>query len=202
MSADGKPPKRIQSQSERDSQGLAARKERDRASEAAAPFSPGTEELTGNYKGEELERLRSLRPTDLRFAHLEGRVDNAFNELGEIRAEIGEVRGEVDSGLGSVRAEIATGLGKIAGGMGELAGEMKGLARVVEDQGKRHHATFTATLDVDTAAKKAGIEVGAAVQKDEIDAKKEKRTRATKIIAGVIALLTSGTFLGWLLGKL
>jgi len=201
MSADGKPPRRFQSQNERDVQGLAARKERDRTAEAGTPFA-AEEELTGNHEGEELQRLRALRPTDLRFAHIEKRVDKAVGEIGEIRGEIGEIR-----------AEVAVGMGKIVGSVGELAGEVKGLAMVVANQGQREHATYKATLEidtaekkaefeVDTAEKKAEVEVGVAKKKDEIDAKKESRSRTTKIIAGVIALLTSGTFLGWLLGKL
>jgi hypothetical protein len=195
MSADGKPPaKRPPSQSDRDAQGFAARKERDRAADAAIPASV-EEELTGNYKGEELERRRALRPTDQRVAHLETRVDGVISDIGEMRAE------------------VASGMGKIVGSVGELAGEVKGLAMVVANQGQREHATYKATLEIDTAEKKAEVEVDTATkkaevevytakEKDEIDAKKESRSRTTKIIAGVIALLTSGTFLGWLLGKL
>jgi len=194
MSADKPPAKRLQSQAERDSQGLAARKERDRVADAAIPANV-EEELTGNYKGEELAGRRALRPTDQRVAHLETRVDGVISDIGDMRAE------------------VASGMGKIVGSVGELAGEVKGLAMVVANQGQREHATYKATLEidtaekkaeveVDTATKKAEVEVGVAKEKDEIDAKKESRSRTTKIIAGVIALLTSGTFLGWLLGRL
>jgi hypothetical protein len=131
------PARRVQSQTERDASGLAARREREGRVMALAD-----EEVTGNHQGDELRALRSRRPTPQRIAHIEERVDGVITTISEWRGEVSKQMGELT--------------GEVKG----LAGEVKGLATVVQNSGQRDHVTFKATVDVDTAQKIDQVDAG------------------------------------------
>jgi hypothetical protein len=67
------------------------------------------EEVTGQYEGEELARIRASRPTDKRMAHVEKRIDETRADLKTLARDVhaiavslGEMRGEVRTALGHV----------------------------------------------------------------------------------------------------
>jgi predicted transcriptional regulator len=90
--ADG-PPKRLQSQSERDIAGLAARRVRERIG-AVPEFV--AEEVTGQYQGEELAQMRARRPTDQRIARVEEKFDALESTVSDMRVEVGKIDGKLD----------------------------------------------------------------------------------------------------------
>lgn len=159
---------RMQSQTERDLGGIAARKERDRERDRDSRDQSGgfaSEPVTGNYEGEALRLARSRRPTPERIEHLEDRVDDVVTTIGEWRAEVGQQ------------------LGGVSGAIGALAGEVRGLRTVVETASHHDRITFKSQVEVETAQ-----------ELDVIDKRKTRRrwvTAAIKIIPGAIALATA-----------
>lgn len=117
----------------------------------------GPEAATGVKSGDELARVRENRPTPVRFAHIEGRVDDVVQSVTEWRIETAEQFGGVNSSLG------------------ELAGEVKGLATVVSNMAQRGDIVF-----------RSQTEVGTAKELDKIDAKKNRREFWTKIVIGAV----------------
>jgi outer membrane murein-binding lipoprotein Lpp len=117
---------RMQSQTERDHEGFAAKKERESAvPEVRFP----EEEITGKLQGEELAQARERRPTDERIGRLEQKHDQLASEVG------------------GVRVAVATMAGKL-----EVLPE---LVKVVKDSAERaadrEHVRFTAQVDIDKA---------------------------------------------------
>jgi hypothetical protein len=92
VSDDRKP--RHQSQTERDIAGMAARRERQAAPRGVPEFV--AEELTGNYEGEELARMRARRPTPHRLALLETKHDDLAGTVGEMRVDVARIDGKLD----------------------------------------------------------------------------------------------------------
>jgi hypothetical protein len=93
------PPKRFQSATDRDLDGLAARKERQ-----AAPLVEVSGEITGKYDGDELLSMRAKRPTDERIGRLEVSRDKDREAHGELvtvvtdlRVEVATMSGKLDS---------------------------------------------------------------------------------------------------------
>jgi hypothetical protein len=129
--------------------------------------------ITGVHSGEELARARAARPTDQRIGRLEEKHDRLDRIVGDIRADVSETKGKVSL-------------------LPKLIDES---LRAVNDMRAREHVTFTAQVDVDRAKTVATIE-------DAADATRARRERVTKIVGGVIALLSSGALLHWLVGKL
>ncbi len=101
--SDSRDKPRHQSQTERDLEGIAARRERARS--PALPMGVPAfvcEELTGNYEGEELARARALRNPSDRFERLEKKQDEDRNEfkslsgiVGDLREDVAGMRGEL-----------------------------------------------------------------------------------------------------------
>lgn len=85
--------KRHQSQTERDMQGLAAKRDRE-----SVPFEV-PEEITGSYEGDELQEMRELRPTDKRIGRLEQKHDSLARVVNDFRADIGAKVGEMSGKL-------------------------------------------------------------------------------------------------------
>lgn len=81
---------RHQSQTERDLEGMAARRERESAS---PPYV--FDDLTGRYQGEELREQRSKRPTDKRVERLEEKHDSLDKVVDEIRGDVREIKGQM-----------------------------------------------------------------------------------------------------------
>ncbi len=161
------PQRRLQSQTERDVSGMAAKRERDSREVRAVEHIE--EEVTGNHEGDELREIRSRRAPSQRMEHLEDRVD-------AIVTTIGDWRGEVADQMGSLSGEVKG-----------LAGEVKGLATVVTNSVQRDHVTFKASVDVGTAQQIDLV--------DGRKARREWVTQLLKIaasaVAGAIALGTA-----------
>lgn len=83
------PPKRFQSQTERDVAGFAARQERDAAPEQV------DEDVTGQYSGEVLRVMRARRGTHERIGRLEEKHDKLADEVGEIAKNSREMKGSL-----------------------------------------------------------------------------------------------------------
>ncbi len=86
-------PKRFQTQTERDVQGMSARRARD-----AAASTFGDDEVTGQYEGEELHRMRARRPTVERIQRLEDKHDATL-------ATVNKMSGKLDTLLELAGAE-------------------------------------------------------------------------------------------------
>jgi uncharacterized coiled-coil protein SlyX len=88
-------PRRQQSQTERDLAGIAARRERNRASPARGVPEFTTDELTGNYQGEDLARMRARRPTPNRLERLEKKQDEDRAEIKTLTTTVSDLRVDV-----------------------------------------------------------------------------------------------------------
>jgi bifunctional N-acetylglucosamine-1-phosphate-uridyltransferase/glucosamine-1-phosphate-acetyltransferase GlmU-like protein len=170
----------MQSQDERDMEGIAARKERD-----GVVKEFGGEEITGRYEGEELEERRAQRPPDERFGRLEKKHDELKQDVekkhDDLKKDVSDVRSDVKvlSGqFGDMRSAVSGAVGKLDG-QEKLLTETLTLVRKTHDrEADREHVTFTATVDVDRAKELAKVDV--------FDAKKKKREMVMKGV-GLIA---------------
>jgi hypothetical protein len=158
---------RIQTPTSRELASEQARRERASSIDEAAagvvgPYEDEEEDLTGQYEGEELERLRrERRTTDQAVAHLERRMDKQVTAFGEFQTEI---TGKVEH---------------MSGVMEGLGGEIR---RTLDTLNQRDHMTFTAKVDVDTTKQKAEIETQAetATAKAVAEAKAEAAIEVAK----------------------
>jgi hypothetical protein len=198
----------MQSQDERDKAGFAARRQREGV---AKEFS--SDEVTGNYNGEELERRRAARPTDERLQRLETKHDELKRDVekrhDELKKDVGDVRLDMRGLSGQVsdtRSEVSRAVGKLEG-QEKVLGEMLDIVRKTHsDTVDRNHVKFTATVDVDRAKEMATVElnkdtelakveVAKEQQLDVIDQKKTKRAVLVKVLGafgsgvGVVELL-------------
>lgn len=89
--------RRVQTQTDRDVEGFAARKERERS----VPVEVH-EDITGQYEGEERKMYRGQRPPEERLERLETKADTLEAEnkttredIAQINVNIGEIRGEM-----------------------------------------------------------------------------------------------------------
>jgi len=175
------PPRRIQSQTERDMQGVAAKLERERAS--SQTFE---EDYTDRYEGEELRAAREQREPLPRIRHLEDRVDALQSAQSSVRVEvanqIGSLRVQVATELGGIRSDMARDRGEVIGAIGALAGEVSGLAKAVETVTKREDVAFELRAGVHAAQAKAETEVTAKQALDEIDKKRSRRRWFTQLL--------------------
>jgi len=190
----------MQSQDDRDAEGLAARRER----EGVVKEFP-SEEITGSYEGEELEARRRGRAPDERFGHLEKKHDELKHDVekkhDELKKDVSEVRADVKvlSGhVGDMRADVSGAVGKIDGQEKVLVEMLSIVKKTADHAADRQHVTFTAQVDVDRAQELAKVEVNKEEQLDTIDAKK---TRRALILKGV-GLAASGGGLIELLHRL
>lgn len=88
------PPRRLQSQTERDIEGLAERKRRE-----SAPVEVD-EEVTGKHEGDELARLRAQRPTDQRIARLEEKHD-------DLSKSVSRMEGKLDTAIDFIKVKAS-----------------------------------------------------------------------------------------------
>ena len=198
----------MQSQDERDMEGFAARKERER--DGSVKEFAG-EEITGRYEGEELDARRAARPPDERFGRLEKKHDELKADVekrhDELKRDVKEVRDELKAENKETRADVKALSGAVGGlrtDFSGAAGEMKGqrealteLIGLVKKSAERDHVTFTAKVDVDKAHELAKVEVTKAqglatveVTKEEgldnVQAKKDRRATIAKIAGGLL----------------
>ena len=171
----------MQSQDERDADGFAARRERERD---GAVKEHADEEITGRYEGEELEerrRMREFNRLETKHDELKRDVDKKHDELkhdvkgvrDELKAENTETRANVKELSGQVsglRTDVGGAVGKIDGQEKVLI-EMLGL---VKKSAEREHVTFTAKIDVDKAHELAKVEVTKAEGLAKVEVSKEQ----------------------------
>ena len=119
---------RLQTQTERDLSGLAARKER------SVP-EPLDEDVTGKYEGVQREEMRERRPTPLRIKLLEKKSD------------------DLQAGLGRVEAQNAVLNAKMDG----FSGQISLLVGSVQQLAAREQVAYAARVEVDTARQKTEI---------------------------------------------
>lgn len=94
------------------------------------------EDVTGQYDGDELDRLRAMRPADQRIARLEKKHDDLTQVVTETRVIVGEMSGQL-----SVLPELISVVRESA-----------------NRASQREHVTFTAQVDVDKARQLDSIE--------------------------------------------
>jgi hypothetical protein len=196
-----KKPTRMQSQDDRDAEGLAARREREAA---VKEFS--NDEITGRYEGEELDEKRDERDDKDRIVRLEKKHDSLKKDVQkkheELKGDVKELRGDVKQLSGEfsdLRSEVAGAVGKLDGQSGVLS-EMLGIVKKTAEQTvERDHVSFTAKVEVDKAHELAKVEVDkeqqlAAIEVtkeatvDTVKAKAHRRKRNLKLLG----LLASG----------
>jgi hypothetical protein len=194
-----KKPTRMQSQDERDAEGLAARREREAV---AKEFN--SDEITGRYEGEALDQKRAERADNERIGRLEKKHDSLKKDVHkkheELKGDVKEVRDDVKKLSGDVsnlRSEVSGAVGKLDGQSGVLS-EMLGLVRKAAEQTVEHeHVSFTAKVEVDKAHELAKVEVDkeqqlAAIEVtkettvDTVKAKADRRKRNLKLL-GILA---------------
>lgn len=184
-------PRRLQSQTERDTEGIQARKERDATRGIPGPFE--SDDLTGQYEGEELERARAKRPTDERLTRLERKSDMTSEQLAEHAMLLAEQAGAI--------GEANRELGNVKGAIGDMGAKMDLWPKLVDQITKTNqetltelrsqaHYKFTATVDVGKEGALSDIKVRETKELDAVDEKKAKRKWITKAVevAGAIAI--------------
>jgi len=151
----------MQSQTERDTEGFAAKKERESAvPEVRFP----EEEITGRLQGEELAQARERRPTDERIGRLEQKHDQLANEVGGVRVAVATMAGKL---------EVLPELVKVVKDVAERAAD-------------REHVRFTAQVDIDKAQAEAQVNISKAQAEDVIDARRVRRRAIAKVVAGML----------------
>jgi hypothetical protein len=205
-----KKPTRMQSQDDRDAEGLAARRERE-----AVVKESSSDEITGRYEGEALDEKRAERDDIERIVRLEkkhdslkkdvqkkheelkGDVKELRGDVKQLSGEFSDLRAEVSGAVGDLRSEVSGAVGKIDGQSGVLS-EMLGLVRKTAEQSVEHErVSFTAKVEVDKAHELAKVEVDkeqqlAAIEVtkeatvDNVKAKADRRKRNLKLL-GLIA---------------
>ncbi len=197
----------MQSQDDRDTEGLTARRERD-----AVVKEFGNDEITGRYEGEELDEHRAERPDVERIGRLEKKHDelkmDAEKKHEELKGDVKEVRSDVkklSGDLSGLRSEVSGAVGKLDGQTGVLS-EMLGL---VKKTAERDHVTFTAKVEVDKAQELAKVEVNKEEQLSAIEVAKEEKVDIVKAKADrrkrnlkILAILASGGSIVELLHRL
>lgn len=187
-----KKPTRMQSQDERDAEGIAARRERDRGTVAKELTE---EEITGRYEGEQLEEKRAERGDTERIGRLEKKHDELKSDVRQLSGEVSSLRTEVSD----TRSEVAGAVGKIDGQSGVLTEMLDLVKKTVAQTAEREHVSFTAKVEVDKAHELARVEVDkeqqlAAIEVtkettvDTVKAKADRRKRNLKLLG----LLASG----------
>jgi hypothetical protein len=197
-----KKPTRMQSQDDRDTEGLAARRER----EAAAVKEFAAEEITGRLEGEELVERRSARPALERIGRLERKHDELKLDVEKKHDELNRNVAEVRSDVKTVSGQVSNLRADVAGAVGKLDGQEKLLSvqerlisetlSIVKKTSEREHVTFTAKVEVDKEKeladieiakekKLASIEVTKEEKVDTVKAKRDRRKRNLKILGFV-----------------
>ena len=191
----------MQSQDDRDAEGLAARREREAV---VKEFS--NDEITGRYEGELLDEKRAERLPAERILRLERKNDELKKDVekkhDELKGDVKEVRDDVKQLSGEVsdlRSEVAGAAGKLDGQSGVLTEMLSIVKKTAEQTVEREHASFTAKVEVDKAhelakvevdkeQQLAAIEVSKEAKVDTVKAKADRRKRNVKLLG----LLASG----------
>ena len=191
----------MQSQDERDAEGIAARRERDAVAKELI-----SDEVTGRYEGEELDEKRAERGDTERIVRLEKKHDALKKDVqkkhDELKGDVKQLSGEVSilrSEVSGARSEVAGAVGKIDGQSGVLTEMLDLVKKTVEQTAEREHVSFTAKVEVDKAHELAKVEVDkeqqlAAIEVskettvDTVKAKADRRKRNLKLLG----LLASG----------
>lgn len=187
----------MQSQDDRDAEGLAARRDRENAVKEFAG-----DEITGQYEGEELEEARSRRPTPDRIKRLEKKQDELKAEHTELKGDVKDMRREVKDLTGEVsylRVDVAGATGKIDGQQGVLTEMLSLVKKTAEHAVERGHIEVTTMLDVDRETKLARVELDKetkraaieVIKEEKVDAVKEKADRRKRNLK-ILGLVASG----------
>jgi len=191
-------PPRLQRPTERELE--SDRSRRERASSQVDDLSEEFDDpITGNYEGEELQRVRrEKRTTGERLDRLEVKHDRLVEAVTQTRVAVGRIEGQLE-----VLPELVS---------------------VIKQGAAREHVTFTAKVDVDKAReeakievekakelsaveieeakKRAQVELDKAKERDVIRARSERRKRITKIVGAVVGMPALWEGIKWLAGKL
>jgi hypothetical protein len=173
---------RMQSQDERDAEGLAARRERE-----AVVKESSNDEITGRYEGEQLDEKRNEREDGERFIRLEKKHDVLKKDVqkkhDELKGDVKELRGDVkelSSEFSILRSEVSGAVGKLDGQSGVLTEMLSIVKRTAEQTVEREHVSFTAKVEVDKAHELAQVEVAKEQQLAAIEVKKEEKVDTVK----------------------
>jgi hypothetical protein len=192
------PKRSVQSQDERDAEGIAARKKRELA---VPPLEFSSDEYTDKHEGAELDELRETRDPIVRIRRLERKTDETKADLKDVRADVKELSGHVSD----LRADVAGAVGKLEGQEPVLSE----LLSIVKKSADRDHVTFTAKVEVDKAAELAKTEVTKATELAIVEVSKGKQldvlasheVRRKALLKG-LGLVSSGAGLIELLHRL
>jgi hypothetical protein len=176
---DERPRKRLQSQAD------------------GVPSPVDFEPATGVVDGPELKAVRERRPTDVRIAHLEGRLD-------AVQAEAKAGDAATNAKLDALKDDVY----ETKAAIGELGGQLNGqdrvleiIARDVKHISEREQITITALgtakVRIEEAKQIAGVN-------EASDVKKARRARTTAAIVAITGAAGTGVgfFIHWLAGRL
>jgi seryl-tRNA synthetase len=196
---------RAQSQNDRDTEGFAARRERDAASMVPEFLQ---DDITGKYEGEELEAQRERRPVTDRINRLEKKHDDLRVDLKDVRvdfkSDLKDVRADVkelSDHVSNLRSDVSGAVGKLDGQQGVLTELLSIVKNTAEHANDRDHITFTAKVDVDKAQELAKVDVGKATDLAKVEVAKEQeldtvegRKVRRKTIAKLIGSFAVGAY--------
>ena len=134
---------------------------------------------TGVVEGDDLARVRASRPTPVRFRKLEEKADEHGERLGKVEQTVADINGQM----------------KI---FPRLVDTMEASIKALQN---REHVTLTAQVEIDKARQLDAIDAGKDNRKDTMSARKTRRWLVAKVVAGVVAVASSGAFLHWLFSR-
>jgi hypothetical protein len=160
-------PKRLQSQTERDVAGWEARKERERERALRSPprgvpiVPQNFDGFTDNYEGDELAAMRATRTPEDRLARLEVGRDEDRKAREEDRAQIAQLA-----------TAVTTMTTEVAGMRSELKANAVYVPQLIDLLKGKNDASIT-------------------IAKDNNETKRLGMSNTTKIVMGVLGLLTT-----------
>lgn len=142
------------------------------------------DDVTGNYSGEDLRRIRGQRRTDRRFERLEEKSDEDRKVLGDLKDEVKDLKGDVKG---------------LTAGVTGLTNEVKILADVVRQE---REVDITTRVEMHKGAIREAFEERRSERDDKQDARKVRRWTVAKVVAGVFSAGALGAIVHWILAKL
>jgi len=200
--------RRLQTATDRDAESARARRERQERTTPSEPVSLDFDRpITGVYSGEQLKEMRAERSIEDRLERGEIKQDDLGERVSKIEGVMVAFGGRMD------RVETGmTDLSKRVGGVevvvGDFGGQLKILPQLVDTMNRsidalrtRDHVVVSAQVEVNKEQALDQIEANRDLRKDGFAERKAKRKRITMIVSGIVALMSSGAFLGWLFSR-
>jgi hypothetical protein len=206
-------PRRLQTANERDEESARARKDRARASSPAAGVEVDFDRpVTGVLSGEALREARGERPFDERLERLETSKDDLGGRVSKLEVQMVGVDARVARNDSSI-VDLSKRMGAVEVTQGAIGAQLTTFNQIfpklVDTMDKsivalQQRETITLTTQLDVAKHEAldTIDERRDKRRDKFEENSARRKRNYKIVSGVVALLTSGTLIGYLITRI